>query len=59
MLGINEVAMGVDFGVVEWVKHGTLRCYGHVVGVNEDNFVKRSYESRIEGGGVRKTLPMK
>lgn len=31
----------------------TLRCYGHVVRMNNYDFVKRMYESRIEGGCVR------
>lgn len=46
---MSEAAVGVDHGVVEWVKNGTLRWYEHVMGVNEDNFVKKVYESRTSG----------
>ena len=56
--GMSSTVEGVDCGVVEWVKRGTLRWYGHVMRMNEDCFAKRVYESSIEGGGVRGRPPV-
>jgi len=46
-------------GVVEWVKCGTLRWFGLVVRMNENEFVKRVYKSKIEGPSVRGRPPVK
>ncbi len=50
---------GVECGVVEWVKCGALRRFGHVMRMEENAFVKSVYEGRIEGGGVRGRPPVK
>jgi len=34
------------------VKRGTLRWFGHVETMNENEFVERVYRSEIEGSGV-------
>ncbi len=39
--------------MVEWVKHDALRWFGHIIRMGENEFVKRVYEGRIEGRGVR------
>ncbi len=57
--GMNETALGMDCGVVEWVKRRTLRCYGHVMKINEFEFTKRAYESTFEVKGVRGRPPLK
>lgn len=41
-LGVGVTTIGVGCGVAEWVKPGTLRWFGHVMRMNEDNFVKRA-----------------
>ncbi len=46
--GMSESAVGMDCGVVEWVKRSTLRWYGHVMRMNECYFTKKVYESIIE-----------
>ena len=38
--GMSSTAEGVDCGVIEWVKHGTVRWYGYVMRINEDCFAK-------------------
>ncbi len=50
---MSEAAMGMDCGVAEWVKQSPLKWYGHVIRMNECDFTKRVYESRIEEWGVR------
>ncbi len=57
--GMSETAVGMDYGVIEWVKRSTLRWYGHVMRMNECDFTKRVYESTIEGRGVRGRPPVK
>ncbi len=57
--GMSESAVGMDCGVVEWVKRSTLRWYEHVMRMNECDFTKKVYESIIEGRGVRGRLPVK
>ncbi len=39
--GMGVTAKGVNCGVVEWVKHGSLRQFGHVMRMNENKCVKR------------------
>ncbi len=43
--GMSETAVGMDCGVVEWVKR-----------MNECDFTKRVYESTLEGRGVGPVL---
>ncbi len=57
--GMSEAAVGVDCGVVEWVKRSTLRWYGHKMKMNECDFTKSIYESTVEGKGVRGRPPVK
>lgn len=38
-LGKDLTAKGVNC-IVEWVKRGTLGCFGHAVRMNKDNLVK-------------------
>lgn len=45
--------------MVDWVKYGALRWFGHVTRFNEDDFVKRDYEGRIAGESVRGRPPVK
>ncbi len=56
---MSEAAVGMDCGVVEWVKRSTLRWYGHVMRMNECAFTKRVFESTIEGRGVVGRPPVK
>lgn len=37
--GMSTTVEKVDYGVVGWVKFGTVRWFGHVMRINEDNFV--------------------
>ncbi len=48
--GMSETAVGMDCGVVEWVKRSTLRWYGHVKRMNECDFTRRVFESTVEVG---------
>lgn len=52
--GISAATRGVDCRVVEWVKHGTLRWFGHMIKMNDGYYVKGKYEGSIEGGVVRR-----
>lgn len=42
--------------MVECLKCVTLRWFGHVLRMKEDSFVKKVYESRVDGGGVRRSI---
>ncbi len=55
---MSETAVGMDCGMVEWVKRNTLRWYEHVMRMNECDFTKMVYESTIEGRGVRGRPPV-
>ncbi len=44
---------GVGCGVVEWVKRSTLRWFGHVERMGNDEFVKRVYLCSGEGTNRR------
>ncbi len=57
--GMSEATVGMDCGVVEWVKRSTLRWYGLVMRMNECAFTKRVYESRIGRRGARGRPPIK
>ncbi len=56
--GMSITAVGMDCGVVEWVKRSTLRWYRHMMRMNECDFAKRVYKSTIEGRGVRGRPPV-
>lgn len=38
--GTGVTKKGVDCGVVEWVECSALRWFGHMMRMNEDDFVK-------------------
>ncbi len=40
---------GVGCGVVEWVKRSTLRWFGHIERMGNEEFVKKVYLSSAEG----------
>lgn len=47
---------------MEWlkgVKHGTLRCFEHLLCMNADDFVKRMNKTRVKGEGVREGSSVK
>ena len=44
--------------MVEWEKHGKLRWFGHVMRINENEFVKRLYTSHDEGQNARGKPPV-
>ncbi len=44
---------GVGCGVVEWVKRSTLRWFGHIERMGNEEFVKRVYLSSCEGRNRR------
>ncbi len=56
---MSETAVGMDFGVVDWVQRSMLRWYGHVMRMSECDFTKSIHESTTEGRGVRGRPPEK
>ncbi len=40
---------GVECGVVEWVKRSTLRWFGHIERMGNEEVVKKVYLSSVEG----------
>ncbi|MCP5003018.1 MAG: hypothetical protein GY941_03575 [Planctomycetes bacterium] len=57
--GMGTRAIGIECGVVEWVKRSTLRWFGHVERMQGEEFTKKVYKSEIEGPGVRGRPPVK
>ena len=51
--GMSHCASGVQCGAVEWVKRNTLRWYGHMERMKNEEFVKKVYMSELEGTGRR------
>lgn len=51
----REVSCGVD----EWVNHGTLRLFGHMMRMDGGYFVKRMCEGSSEGGVYGGRPPVK
>ena len=51
--GMSHCANGVQCGAVEWVKRNTLRWYGHMERMKNEEFVKKVYMSELEGTGRR------
>ncbi len=43
-------------GVVEWVKRSTLRWFGHIERMRNEEFVKKVYLSSVEGTNKRGRL---
>ncbi len=44
---------GVERGDLEWVKRSTLRWFGHIEGMGNEEFVKKVYLSSVEGTNRR------
>ena len=57
--GMSEKGIGIDCGVVEWVKRNTLRWFGHLERMEKGEITRRVYESEIEGPGVRGRPPVR
>lgn len=55
---MGKTAEGMDYCEVEWVNHGTLRWFEHVMWM-EDDILKRIYKGKIEGKGVRERLSVR
>ncbi len=51
--GIRGRRSGVGYGVVGWVKRGTLRWFGHIKRMENDEFVKKVCRSSVEGSNRR------
>ncbi len=48
---------GVECGVVEWVKRSTLRWFGCIEGMENEEFVKKVYWSSVESSN-RRGMPL-
>ncbi len=48
--------MEVGWSVVEWVKRSTLRWFGHIERMGNEEFVKKVYLSSAEGTNRRRPL---
>ncbi len=51
--GMRGHRSGVGCGVVEWVKRSTLRWFGHIERMGNEEFVKKVYRSNVEGTNRR------
>ncbi len=51
--GMSGHESEVGCGVVEWVKRSTLRWFGHIERMGNEEFVKRVYLSSVEGRNRR------
>ncbi len=51
--GMRGHGSGVGCGVVEWVKRSPLRWFGHTERVENEEFVKKVYQSSVEGPNRR------
>ncbi len=47
--GMRGCGSVVECGVVEWVKRNTLRWFGHIERMKNEEFVKRVYLGSVEG----------
>ncbi len=45
--GMSEATVGMDCGVVEWVKQSTLRWYGHVIIIIIIIIIKQNGKGRV------------
>ena len=57
--GMESKGEGIKCGVVEWVKRNTLRWFGHVERMGEEELTKRVYKGEIGGTGVRGRPPVR
>ncbi len=53
---MRERESGVGCGVVEWVKR-SMRWFGHIERMENEEFVKKVYQSSVEGP-IRKGGPL-
>ncbi len=51
--GMRGRGSGVQCGVVVWVKRSTLRWFGHIERMGNEEFVKKVYLSSVEGPNRR------
>ncbi len=51
--GMSACVNEVNYGVVEWVKKNTLKWFGHVERMGSEEFMKKVYESVLEGPNRR------
>ncbi len=51
--GMRGRGSGVGCGVVEWVKQSTLRWFGHIERMGNEEFVKKVYMGSVEGTNRR------
>ncbi len=51
--GIREHGTEVGCGLVEWVKRSTLRWFGHIERMENEEYVKKVYRSSVEGPNRR------
>ncbi len=51
--GMRGRGNGVGCSVVEWVKRNTLRWFGHIKRMENEEFVKKVYWSSVEGPNRR------
>ncbi len=51
--GMRACGSGVGCGVVEWVKRSTLRRFGQIEMMGNEEFVKKVYLSSVEGTNRR------
>ncbi len=56
--GMSGRGSGVGCGVVEWVERSTLRWFGHIERMGNEEFVKRVYLSSVEGSTNRRGMPL-
>ncbi len=54
---MRERGSGEGCGVMEWVKRSTLRWFGHIERMDNEDFVKKVYQSSVEGPN-RKGRPL-
>ncbi len=51
--GMRGCLSGMECGVVEWVKRSTLRWFGHIERMGNEEFIKKVYLSSVEGTNRR------
>ncbi len=51
--GMRGRGSGMGCGVVKWLKRSTLRWFGHIERMENEEFVKKVYLSSIEGPSRR------
>ena len=56
-MGMEIDGLGINCGIIEWVKRNTLRWFGHVERMQVGELAKRIYTSEVEGTGIRGRPP--